>query len=135
MDGFVDLEDVAIIATTNCPEVIDFALDPKQRPGRFHRLFEIPPPDPEQRLRLLEILVSKSTVLSEVPRGVLDRLVEGSEQETGAQLTEMIRDIESRILWNSSHGGSDDLEALLSEVSGKAVRRRKSFGFAGCETC
>jgi len=135
MDGFVDLEDVAMIATTNCPEVIDAALDPEQRPGRFHRLFKISPPNDEQRRLLLESLVEKSTVLKDVASDELDLLVGESENKTGAQLTEMVRDIESRILWNRSQGTPDGLDAVLSEIIDDTSRRRKSFGFAGCEVC
>ena len=52
MDGFDELEHVKIIAATNRPDILDDAL---LRPGRFDRIIEIPIPDEESRLSILDL--------------------------------------------------------------------------------
>lgn len=53
MDGFDDRGDVKIIAATNRPDILDSAL---LRPGRFDRFIEVPLPDDETRIKILEVL-------------------------------------------------------------------------------
>ena len=53
MDGFDDRGDVKIIAATNRPDILDTAL---LRPGRFDRFIEVPLPDSETRVKILEVL-------------------------------------------------------------------------------
>ncbi len=52
LDGFDELEHVKIIAATNRPDILDDAL---LRPGRFDRIIEIPIPDEESRLSILDL--------------------------------------------------------------------------------
>jgi proteasome regulatory subunit len=52
MDGFENRGDVKIIGATNRIDILDHAL---LRPGRFDRIIEIPSPDMEGRLSILEI--------------------------------------------------------------------------------
>ena len=52
MDGLGVLKDVVVIATTNRPDQIDFAL---LRPGRFDKLVEVPLPDEDARLQILKV--------------------------------------------------------------------------------
>lgn len=54
MDGIEGLKNVIIVAATNRPDVIDKALT---RPGRFDHLVYVPPPDIENRKKILEINV------------------------------------------------------------------------------
>lgn len=133
MDGFIDLEDVAIIATTNCPEVIDEALDPKKRPGRFHRMFKVLPPNTEERRRLLRLVLSRSEVIFEMPSDSLEQLVGGTEKQTGAQLTELVRNIEMRLLWDrlkEEEVEEVDVAAVVDELMLDQGKAQGGFGFA-----
>ena len=130
MDGFVDLEDVAIIATTNCPEVIDDALDPEKRPGRFHRLFEVPVPDTKDRRRLLQAVLQQSTVIPEMPGGTFERLVKGTDRKTGAQLTELVRSIEISLMWGRMSDEEVDVAAVVDELVLGQMKTLGDFGFS-----
>ncbi len=132
MDGFVDLEDVAIIATTNCPEVIDEALDPKKRPGRFHRMFKVEPPNAEERRRMLRLVLSDSKVILEMPPESLEQLVGGTEKQTGAQLTELVRNIEIRLLWGRLKDKEVDVATVVDELILDQAKAQGGFGFAAC---
>ena len=52
MDGLEELEDVAIIAATNRPDIIDPGL---MRPGRFDRHIKVDTPSEEARLAIFEV--------------------------------------------------------------------------------
>ncbi|MBU3958150.1 MAG: AAA family ATPase [Nanoarchaeota archaeon] len=52
MSGIESIEGVSIIAATNRPDIIDFAL---LRPGRFDKLIYVPAPDRETRKKILEV--------------------------------------------------------------------------------
>ncbi len=132
MDGFIDLEDVAIIATTNCPEVIDEALDPKKRPGRFHRMFKVEPPNASERRRMLRLVLSDSKVILEMPPESLEQLVGGTEKQTGAQLTELVRNIEIRLLWGRLKDKEVDVATVVDELVLDQAKAQGGFGFAAC---
>ncbi len=131
-DGFHDLTDIAIIATTNQPEMIDEALSPESRPGRFHALMHITPPDDELRRTLLERLVTESQVFAEHGAPSIDELVSTSGGATGAQLTEMVRDVESRLLWQHRSGKPCDLGGAVGEAVNS--RRYTAVGSCGFDT-
>ncbi len=117
LDGFTDLAEVAVLATTNHPEVLDRALDPECRPGRFHRLLHIAPPDADGRLRLLGRLLDGSDVVGPVPPAVFSRLVDLSGGMTGAQLAELVDDLESRLVWRRQRGEPADLDLVVAELA------------------
>ncbi|MEO2237329.1 MAG: AAA family ATPase, partial [Candidatus Poseidoniia archaeon] len=52
LDGFTPRGDIAIMAASNRPDILDEAL---LRPGRFDRIIRIPQPDAEARLKILKI--------------------------------------------------------------------------------
>ena len=58
MDGIEGLKEVAIVAATNRPEILDKAL---MRPGRFDYLIEVGPPDYQARQEIFAIYL-KSTM-------------------------------------------------------------------------
>ena len=69
IDGVEDLKDVAIIAATNRPDIIDTAL---LRPGRFDRLVFVHEPDHTGLKEILELYtknmpISKDVKISELP--------------------------------------------------------------------
>ena len=64
LDSIGEAERVLVVATTNRPHVLDPAL---LQPGRFDKMFYVPPPDAGARLALVE------SALREVPTEALDR--------------------------------------------------------------
>ena len=52
MDGLEELEDVAIIAATNRPDILDAGL---MRPGRFDRHIQVKEPDEEARISIFKV--------------------------------------------------------------------------------
>ena len=116
LDGFTDLEGVAVLATTNHPEVLDHALDPDRRPGRFHRLLRIAPPNDEGRRTMLRRLVLRSEVLPDLPRPALERLVVLADGATGAAITELVHDLEIRLLWRERWETGVEIESVVDEL-------------------
>jgi proteasome regulatory subunit len=80
MDGFERRGDVKIIGATNRIDILDRAL---LRPGRFDRIIEIPLPDVEGRLAILNVHSRKMTLDEEVNLREIAFLTEG---KNGADL-------------------------------------------------
>ena len=80
MDGIEQLKDVTIVAATNRPDMIDPAL---MRPGRFDRLFYVPLPDAETRMKVFEVHTRKKPISGEVS---FKELVEMTEGYSGAEI-------------------------------------------------
>ena len=60
MDGLEELEDVAIIAATNRPDILDAGL---MRPGRFDRHIQVKEPDEEARISIFKVKVMSEQTL------------------------------------------------------------------------
>ena len=84
MDGFDSLENVKIIAATNRPELLDEAL---LRPGRFDRVVEVPMPDEEARLAILNVHTSKMPLTKGVS---LHNLAIKTEGFSGAEIMSLV---------------------------------------------
>ncbi len=80
MDGFKNLRNVLIIATTNNPEMIDEAA---LRPGRFDKIIYMGAPDPAGRKALFSKYLSGKEGSESID---IDRLVESTERFTGADI-------------------------------------------------
>ncbi len=80
MDGFDSRGNIRIIAATNRFDMLDQAI---LRPGRFDRLIEVPEPDHEGRVRILEIHTRGITVDEGVD---FEELAEMTEGYSGAEL-------------------------------------------------
>jgi SpoVK/Ycf46/Vps4 family AAA+-type ATPase len=61
MDGIEGLKEVAIVAATNRPEILDKAL---MRPGRFDYLIYVSPPDEIARKEIFSIYLNSKTNLT-----------------------------------------------------------------------
>ena len=85
MDGFDNRGDVRIMAATNRADMLDPAL---LRPGRFDRLIEIPLPDRESRLQILQIH-SRKMHLAAVS---MEEIATSAENTTGAELEAICRE-------------------------------------------
>ena len=111
IDGFDNLDNVKIIAATNRVDILDPAI---LRPGRFDRLIEIPLPEIEGRMKILEIH-SSNMALDGID---IKSLAEKTEGFTGAQLRAVcteagyfaIRNDRENILFN-------DFEMAIEKVS------------------
>ncbi|MDO8538027.1 MAG: proteasome-activating nucleotidase [archaeon] len=80
MDGFKELQGVAIMAATNRIDILDPAL---LRPGRFDRVIEIPLPDKDGLEAIFKIHSSRMNLAKEVD---FTKLVIDAEGATGADI-------------------------------------------------
>ncbi|EZQ03794.1 ATPase AAA [Candidatus Acidianus copahuensis] len=86
MDGLENRGNVIVIAATNRPNAVDPAL---RRPGRFDREIEIPLPDKQGRLEILQIHTRNMPLSKDVD---LEKLSEITHGYTGADLASLVRE-------------------------------------------
>ncbi len=80
LDGFDPLKDVRIIGASNRPDILDKALI---RPGRFDRIIEVPLPNFEGRLEILNIHSRRMNLDKDVE---LEQIVSKTDGFSGADL-------------------------------------------------
>ena len=131
LDGFADLKDIGVLATTNHPETLDEALDPIHRPGRFDQMIRIGSPDEHLRSRLLSRLLETSEVLgTEVDDAVVQRLAALTDGRTGAQLAETVREAERLVIYSQRSGQLVDPSTVLLQVARRRSGAVSTLGFA-----
>ncbi len=86
LDGLEGRGDVIVIAATNRPHGVDPAL---RRPGRFDREIEIPMPDRQGRLEILQIHTRNVPLAEDVN---LEELAELTHGYTGADLAALVKE-------------------------------------------
>jgi cell division protease FtsH len=86
MDGFEANEGIIIVAATNRPDVLDPAL---LRPGRFDRQVQVPRPDIEGRVKILQVHMKKVPVAPDVDSRVIAR---GTPGFSGADLANLVNE-------------------------------------------
>ena len=86
IDGMEDLHDVAIIAATNRPDIIDPGL---MRPGRFDRHIKVDTPDEDSRLKIFKVHTKDMPLASDVN---LEKLAKHSEGYVGADIEAVCRE-------------------------------------------
>ena len=86
MDGLEELEDVAIIAATNRPDILDAGL---MRPGRFDRHIQVKEPDEEARLAIFEVHTKDMPLADDVN---LKKLAKHTEGYVGADIEAVCRE-------------------------------------------
>ena len=86
MDGFNELKNVLVVATTNNPEMIDEAA---MRPGRFDRIIYVGAPDPAGRKALFNKYLKGKAELTDEE---IDKLVANTERFTGADIKAVCED-------------------------------------------
>jgi SpoVK/Ycf46/Vps4 family AAA+-type ATPase len=85
MDGFAaNNREVLILAATNVPWAVDPAF---RRPGRFDRIFFVPPPDRPARESILRILLTDRPVAGDIDAGALAKASSGF---SGADLRNLV---------------------------------------------
>ncbi len=97
LDGIKELKGVIIIAATNKPGMLDPAI---LRPGRFDKIFYIPPPSAEDRAEIFKIHLGQFA-----DKVDLNMLAAASEGFSGADIAGLAQDLK--------------MEALRSKISGK----------------
>jgi len=115
MDGFDTRGDVRIMAATNRVDMLDPAL---LRPGRFDRVIEIPFPDAVARKDILKIHSRKMHL-----KGVsLDRIVDMTENTTGAELQAVCREAGMMAVRREADGVSqEDFEQAVRKVKAEEM--------------
>lgn len=99
MDGIKGMGGVVVIAATNRPKLMDPAI---MRPGRFDKIFYIPPPDEKAREEIFKIHLGKFT------RGMeLEELAAATNAFSGADIASICQ--------------SAKMNALRSKISGEAI--------------
>jgi len=86
MDGLEELEDVAIIAATNRPDILDAGL---MRPGRFDRHIQVGEPDEEARKSIFEVHTKDMPLAKDVD---LKKLAKNTEGYVGADIEAICRE-------------------------------------------
>jgi proteasome regulatory subunit len=115
MDGFDNRGDVRIMAATNRVDMLDPAL---LRPGRFDRVIAIPLPDKAGRKAILRIHSRKMTLIDVD----LDRVVEMTENATGADLQAVCREAGMMAVRKEADGVTQaDFEKAVSKVKAEVV--------------
>ncbi|MDI6841381.1 MAG: CDC48 family AAA ATPase [Methanothermobacter wolfeii] len=86
IDGLEELQDVAVIAATNRPDILDPAL---LRPGRFDRHVKVEDPDKEARLAIFRVHTKDMPLADDVD---LEKLAEMTEGYVGADIEAVCRE-------------------------------------------
>ncbi len=121
MDGFDNRGDVRIMAATNRVDMLDPAL---LRPGRFDRVIGIPLPDKEARLEILKIH-SRRMIMHDVD---LEKIVEMSENTTGAELQAICREAGMMAVRREASGVSqDDFLAAVKKVRAEVLTDNRMY--------
>ena len=95
MDGLEELEDVAIIAATNRPDIMDPGL---MRPGRFDRHIRVDTPSEEGRLAIFEVHTKNMPLADDVN---LKKLARNTEGYVGADIEAICREAAMLTLRNN----------------------------------
>lgn len=86
MDGLEELEDVAIIAATNRPDILDAGL---MRPGRFDRHIKVDLPNEEARLSIFKVHTEGMALADDVS---LEKLAKQTDGYVGADIEAVCRE-------------------------------------------
>ncbi|MCG2827693.1 CDC48 family AAA ATPase [Methanothermobacter sp. K4] len=86
IDGLEELQDVAVIAATNRPDILDPAL---LRPGRFDRHVKVEDPDREARLAIFKVHTKDMPLADDVD---LKKLADKTEGYVGADIEAVCRE-------------------------------------------
>lgn len=112
MDGIKGMQGVVVIAATNRPRLMDPAI---MRPGRFDKIFYIPPPDKEGRKAIFAIHLGKFALNID-----LDLLAAMTSNFSGADIASIcqsakMKSLRKKILGKESPITTDVLEKITME--------------------
>lgn len=95
MDGLEELEDVAIIAATNRPDILDAGL---MRPGRFDRHIKVDLPNEDARLSIFKVHTESMPLADDVS---LEKLAKQTDGYVGADIEAVCREAAMLTLRNN----------------------------------
>lgn len=95
MDGLEELEDVAIIAATNRPDILDAGL---MRPGRFDRHIKVDLPNEDARLSIFKVHTEDMPLADDVS---LEKLAKQTDGYVGADIEAVCREAAMLTLRNN----------------------------------
>jgi len=114
MDGMKGAKNVVVIGATNKPEMLDAAI---LRPGRFDKIFYVPPPDKRTREKIFAIH------LSEFARGVnLEKLADLTPHFTGADIASVCQEAKMAGL-RSKLAGQE--QPITTDTVVEIIKRRR----------
>ena len=118
MDGLEELDDVAIIAATNRPDIFDPGL---VRPGRFDRHIKVDTPDEESRLAIFKVHTKDMPLAKDVK---LSRLAKNTEGYVGADIEAVCR--EAAMLTLREDINSENVSMKFFEKAMEKVKPKNS---------
>ncbi|NAZ38545.1 MAG: CDC48 family AAA ATPase [Acidilobus sp.] len=121
MDGLEARGQVIVIGATNRPNALDPAL---RRPGRFDREIEVPMPDKQGRLEILQIHTRHMPLAEDVN---LEELAEMTKGYTGADLAALAREAAMHALRRYLPEIDIEQERIPAEVLEKMVVTKADF--------
>ncbi len=95
MDGLGTKYNIVVVASTNFPENLDYAL---LRPGRFDKIIYIPPPDAQARAKIFQTNLEKCPCAEDIDYVELGDMTEGY---TGADIANICRQVKVDALQRS----------------------------------
>jgi transitional endoplasmic reticulum ATPase len=121
MDGLENRGQVIVIGATNRPSAVDPAL---RRPGRFDREIEVPLPDKQGRLEILQIHTRHMPLDNDVD---MERLSEITKGYTGADLAALVKEAAMHALRRYLPEIDIEQEKIPVEVLEKMVVTMEDF--------
>ncbi len=121
MDGLEARGDVIVIAATNRPNAVDPAL---RRPGRFDREIEVPLPDFQGRLEILQIHTRNMPLADDVN---MQELAEITHGYTGADIAALVREAAMHALRRYLPEIDFNADKVPESVLNKMVVKREDF--------
>ena len=121
MDGLENRGQVIVIGATNRPNAVDPAL---RRPGRFDREIEVPLPDKQGRLEILQIHTRHMPLDNDVD---MERLSEITKGYTGADLAALVKEAAMHALRRYLPEIDIEQEKIPVEVLEKMVVAMEDF--------
>ena len=126
LDGIEECRDIVTVASTNFIEILDKALT--ERPSRFDRIIQLPPPSLEQRRQLIRCLSQRIPM----DENIQDYLARRSEHYTPAQVQEAAYSLFIDRGHSSECDEPGDHEFTMTDVDNvlaKINRRNRELGF------
>ncbi len=113
-------EHILVIATTNCPHVLHSSL---LRPGRFDKLFFVPPPNLEAREKIFGIYLRDIPKAQDVSQATINELAQRSENYSSADIAAVVDEAKLMAVINA-HDNSK--RVVTKEHLFKALERVES---------
>ena len=123
LDGMENLHGVVVLAATNRADMIDPAL---LRPGRFDKIIQIPLPDKDSRVKILEITAKEIPVVTDStsPDKVnFEKIAEMTDTMTGADVAAIANTAVSLVIHEHLEKHPDAKEAEKTAAEAKVTMR------------